>query len=618
MNASVLTALYGTDEALPLDVPLQAGLLSMTLRGGHIVDLKVTGYEVWHGITFLYRDPDWGTPEPVFRHIVHEAVGDGFLLQLDGFIPTQPAIDLRLKLHGDSNSTVKIEVRAVPHGDILTNRIGLCLMHPMHAMGQAIEIEHVDGRISRSTFPEQIPAWPPFTGVRGIRHEFAPGHWAQVRFLGDDFEFEDQRNNADASFKTYSRSNNMPRPYVLRNGAVIEQSLTLTIEAAAAPLQCAPAHDAPERAVSLKAFSQTARMPQLGLAIAPSDAHASPLILAALAELSPSLLHLTLTRPDEPVQWAGIAQLLSVSGAQLRLDISAGVTAASLSQLALTLHDVGIKPESVAVFPGHALSITAARQAFPDCAIGGGTPHFFAQFNRMEDVGPADFLSFTVCPTVHGADDASPMAGLQSLPSLLATARARHPGRSLRIGPSSLSARSSPLGKQPESDGMRRIALAKRDPRTRGLYGAAWLIGHVALAAQGGAEAVSVMSLCGDAGVLDESIGGRLLRHPTFFVLKQLARLKLIQDVTVMYDMHVVALASAGDDRADWLVANLTNAPVNVSVGNHFSACVMDATAWHAYASGWAVSPWRKLSVDLVNIVGVLQLDAFAIAIVTP
>ena len=62
MNASVLTALYGTDEALPLEVELRAGPLSMTLRGSHIVDLEVAGCEVWLGVTFLYRDPDWGTP----------------------------------------------------------------------------------------------------------------------------------------------------------------------------------------------------------------------------------------------------------------------------------------------------------------------------------------------------------------------------------------------------------------------------------------------------------------------------------------------------------------------------------------------------------------------------
>ena len=39
MSASVLACLYGTDEALPVEVALRAGPLSMTLRGGHIVDL---------------------------------------------------------------------------------------------------------------------------------------------------------------------------------------------------------------------------------------------------------------------------------------------------------------------------------------------------------------------------------------------------------------------------------------------------------------------------------------------------------------------------------------------------------------------------------------------------
>ena len=93
-------------------------------------------------------------------------------------------------------------------------------------------------------------------------------------------------------------------------------------------------------------------------------------------------------------------------------------------------------------------------------SFGGGTPHFFAQFNRLDDGGVADFLSFTVCHVVHGADDFGPMAGLQSLASLLATACARYPGRALRIGPSSIGARSSLLGRQPASDGTRRIALA--------------------------------------------------------------------------------------------------------------------------------------------------------------
>ena len=587
---------------------MRAGPLSMTLRAGHIVDLKVAGHEVWHGVSFLYRDPDWGTPEPIFQKIVHEDLEGSFSLQLEGYIPTQPVIDLVLTLHGDTQGTVKIQARAVPRGDILANRIGLCLMHPMHAIGRIIEVEHGDNRISRSLFPELVPPWPPFTGVCSIRHEFSPGLWAHAGFEGDDFEFEDQRNNADASFKTYSRSNALPRPYLLRGGAVIEQSLTLRIEPALTPINPVPAQC---RTVRFSDNAAMATMPQLGLAITVSDAQASPSVKAALANISPSLLHLTLTLPDQSVDWPGIAQLLTDSDARLRLDLSEGVTVAALHQLAIELGDAGIKLESLALFPGTSPTLAAARLDFPGSAIGSGTPHFFAQFNRMSDVLPTDFLSFTICPIVHSADDAAPMIGLQSLPSLLATARERYPGRALRIGPSSLGARNSPLGNQPASDGTHRIALARRDPRTRGLFGAAWLLGHVAQAARAGADAVSVMSLRGDAGVLHESIDGRLLRFPTYFVLVELAKLKQLRVVSVAISTDVVALSGACCGQDNWLIANLTSRTVDVTVGDAVLARVMDVVAWQSYVSGQAESPWRVLPIGNA---GFLQLSAFSIA----
>lgn len=373
MNTSVLVALYGTDEGLPSELALRAGPLSMTLRGGRVADLKLAGHDVWHGVNFLYRDPDWGTPEPVFQRIAHEIEGDGFTLQLEGHIPTDPVIDLLFTLQGDVLGTVKMQVRAVPRGDILANRIGLCVMYPTHAIGRALEVEHGDGRISRSVFPEHVPPWPPFTGIAGMRHEFSPGQWAQVRFQGDDFEFEDQRNNADASFKIYSRSNTLPRPYLLRGGAAIEQSLTLSIGSSARALVPLRAEVPPIR------FDDGAEgftMPQLGLAITSADAQASPRVKAALAELAPSQLHLTLSSPHESVDWIGMAQLLLTAGARLRLDLSCNVTAASLDQLAVTLSDAGIAPESVAVFPGTPSIFMAAQLAFPGSAIGSGTPHF--------------------------------------------------------------------------------------------------------------------------------------------------------------------------------------------------------------------------------------------------
>lgn len=479
VTASALVALSGTPEALAPEVALRAGPLSMTLRAGGLVGLKVAGREVWHGVAFVYRDADWGMPEPVFKRRVHTAEGTGFSLLLEGHIPARPPIDL----------LVTLQARAVPRGDLLANRIGLCLLHPLQAMGRPLEVEHVDGCISRSTVPERVPAWPPFTGVRGICHEFAPGHWAQPRLLGDDFEFEDQRNNADASFKTYSRSNSMPRPHVLRGGAVIEQSLTLRINAAAASVAPAPA-----RVERLTECAELARMLQLGLAIGPADARAGPRVRAALAELSPALLHLTLAGPGQPVQWAGIARLLAAAGARLRLDLAGGATEASLARLAAALRDAGITPEPVAVFSGTPPAVAAAWQMFPARAIGGGMPHFFAQFNRLEDGGPADFLGFTVCPTVDSADDAVPMAGLQALFSLLETARAASGTRPAH--------RPQQPGRPQQSAGQ--AARLGRHP------------------ARAGAEAVNVSSLRGAAGVLDDTRDGRLLRHPSFLCWRSL------------------------------------------------------------------------------------------------
>ena len=102
-------------------------------------------------------------------------------------------------------------------------------MHPMSVQGARVDIEHSDGRLSRSTFPTCIPPWPPFMLIRAIRHEWTLGHWARCELAGDTFEMEDQRNNSDASFKTYSRSNMMPRPYRLQAGVPIRHSADLRV-----------------------------------------------------------------------------------------------------------------------------------------------------------------------------------------------------------------------------------------------------------------------------------------------------------------------------------------------------------------------------------------------------
>lgn len=607
MPAYLRRVLYGTDEPVPQPLPLRAGPLALELRGVHLLALHAHGHAVWHGVAFLYRDTGWGTPEPVVQSLEYSPCADGFHVRIRAYVPAEPPIALRVDIDGDAAGRVRYAATAVPRGDIQTHRAGLCVTHPASLGGNAVEVEHTDGRRSLSTFPVRISPWPPFMLVRGIRHSYAPGAWAGCRFEGDVFEFEEQRNNGDDSFKTYSRSNLMPRPYLLRQGVAITQAVELWLEQTAAAVPAAPSPP-----LSLTIGATAAPMPVLGLGLAPEDAVRPDVVEPALRRLMPPLLHLALAFPGVPVDWLGVARCLSAAGARLRLDVAGidpGRADDELMLLAQQVRSAGIAPESLAVFPGPQRHVDAARRAFPQAKIGNGTQHFFVQLQRAEDLGGADFLSFTTAATVHCASDDAVMSGLQSLPAMVETLRARWPRAHVRIGPSGIAARDSPLGAQPASDGSRRVALARRDPRTLGLFGAAWAVAYFIQLAGAGMQAVTLMSLRGDSGVLAE--GGVPSCHPVFWALQRLAVLRgaHVRQVTVSQPGRVAALAT---DRGELLIANLGSDTLQVAIpwgGSRRPGQVMDPQAWLAYTGGSTTEPWRAFDVQ-----GVARLESFAVA----
>ncbi len=573
-HESLPRLLLGTDEPVPPVHALGAGPLQVRLRGTRLLAIEAAGHEVWHGAAFLYRDEGWGTPEPVADRTHVEQREGGFTVRIEGHIPARERIALRIEITGTPDGRLTYEAAATPCADLPANRIGVCVLHPPSSFGRRITITHVDGRGSASTLPTTVAPWPPFMGVRALRHEYADGAWARCQLEGDSFELEDQRNNADASFKTYSRSNLMPRPFRLAGGQEIRQRIVFQLEGALpAPL--------PRPVAALRVDQGLAPLPSLGLGITAADALACdrPEVAQALRQLALPRLHLGLRSPKDEVHWPGIAMLLAAGGSQLRLDIeglddpcapSAAGAHQALQALAGRMARAGVSPAQVAVFPGTPRLVAAARQAFPGAAIGSGTPHFFAQLNRIEGLGAVDFLSFTVSSIVHGADDDAVMHGLQSLPWLVRTVAQDHPGIPLHTGPSAIAAPRSPLGAQPAGDGIHRIALAQRDPRTGAMFGAAWLLGHVAGLAQAGAPAVSVLQLLGDQGILREGTGTGLHRSPAFHVLQALAGATHLRRVDTGGSGEVAALwvtRDSGDsDGADdtLLLANLTAEPVGL------------------------------------------------------
>ncbi len=644
MDRSEHLALYGTEVPEAPLLPLRAGRLSMARQGLILRDLRVDGHLAWTSLGFVWRDVHWGTLEPVIDQVDEKITAEGFTLHLQAHLSGPSHVALEVRIEGDATGELRYEAWVRPTAAVETQRAGLCLEHPMALAGQAVQVRHIDDRETVSRFPQEVPAWPPFTAVRAISHAAAPGVWGTCLLEGESFETEDQRNNADASFKTYSRPNAMPRPDRL-DGEVLWQRATLRLQPApgvgeaAHRLALAPdterQRDLPEEATATRPGRTDWQPPPVfALGLAPEDlalqAHWQPL----LRRLRPPRLHLVMDHAGEPLDTQALAGALEASGARLRLDLraiqpsgpampaqEAQEALATLTTLAHRLAAAGITPESVCLFPGQARQQEAVARAFPKSQRGAGTPYFFAQANRAERLGPAQFLSFTTCSLVHGTEAAGVMDGLRSLPSLLQTLRTRHGMDAVEVGPSGLAAPRSPLGAQPPLHRERPLTLARSDPRSGALFGAAWLVGHVAGLIAGGALAISLRGLGLEDGLLlPDPEGWR--RSPASFALEALlapatrmrgqvwaggpwarvdsegeagpcmlvahlgAQRRLLGEVmgdVISDEISDVISGKGGDRRGEGLLAG--DRPVRLQV--------LDAASWQAYCAG-APSPWRE------------------------
>lgn len=589
--------IYGTDEVIAETVELRAGALKMVFQKGKLWNLSLDEVEIWHGLGFVFRDADWGTPEPVIEQVESVVTTQRFRVNCRGYFPTHPLrLPFRIDIEGGEDGYIRFIAEATPASDLQTNRLGLCLLHPMSAGGARVGIEHIDGRKSLSTFPTHVPAWPPFMLIRAIRHEYAPGYWARCEFDGDLFELEDQRNNSDASFKTYSRSNLMPRPYTLRSGLPVRQYAELWVERRnASPAPVPDRHCPPP--VSLRVDDKGYVAPKLGTEIMADDIAQGHGVVEALLALRLSHVHLAIDGNVTLVDWEVLAALLQASHTRLRIDLSLpefpqadGV----LDALRSALKTAAIVPEGVAVFPSEKIWLDSARWRFPQTAMGGGTPHFFVQLHRSERLGEMDFLTFTTSPIVHGTRDEEVMLTLQSLPSLVETLRAKY-SMPVRIGPSTIGARASPLGRLPLPDATRRLALNREDPRCKGVFGAAWAVGYFAQFAHARVDAMTLMSLTGHSRILDAGPNGTVLRYPSYFALERLCGHDFMHDVTVSEPKRLAALAFPRERGKELLVANLTAEPVEFELEGAAvveSFAVLDAHTWKTFSA--MPDPWQE------------------------
>ncbi|MBV9492318.1 MAG: hypothetical protein JO069_21700 [Verrucomicrobia bacterium] len=608
--------LFGTLEPVSPPRKFAAGPLTAEFEAGNLRYICFHGREMMRAVSFIVRDKNWATYNPVISNETIEETGDSFGIAYDAVVKDAvQEFRYTARIFGKSDGSLSFAAKGTAETDFLTNRTGFVVLHPIHGVaGAPCTVEHVDGRIEETRFPSLIDPLQPMKELRALAHEFMPGLKVTCRMDGDTFEMEDQRNWSDASYKTYVRPLALPWPYVIPKGKGVDQSVTLAVSGTGTT-----SVETGEEGIAVALGGEAGVVPALGFGLDAADAaavieHAGMLKAAGpkhvVCSYDPSRGH------QEPAleQMARAAQAL---GAQAWLEFVIPTVdrfEEEIEKVGRAAADLGSPFATVMVSPAPDLKCTlpgspwppcppldacyrAVRKAFPGARLGGGMFSFFTELNRKRPpVALLDFVTFTTTPLVHAGDDRSVMESLESLPHVIQSVQALAGGKPYHVGPSAIGMRMNPYGDAPMANPLNiRQAMNRMDPRQRGNFGAAWNLGYLAHFARGGAWAITLGGGVGEFGLLytrrdylqpwfDEKGGF----YPAFHVFKGLAALsgRPMIETRVSRLREIQTLAATRNGDLEIWIANLTGEQKSIEFDRPLSGTVsiLEATSFEAAA----------------------------------
>jgi hypothetical protein len=588
--------LYGTDEPTPTPRLLRAGKLTAELEAGNLRYIRYDGAEVLRAVSFIVRDKDWGTYNPVIADLQIEETDGRFLVTLSAVTSdTEQSFAYLARIEGRADGTLVFTGRGTSDTGFLTNRTGFVVLHPIDGIsGTPVQITHTDGRVVASEFPDRINPIQPMSDLRMLTHTTPTGLTVDTLMLGDTYEMEDQRNWTDASYKTYVRPLALPWPYRLELGEVVDQAVKVTI---CGKVQSGRKHGE----TPLQPGSVVGTVPPLGLGLRPENTAqtlASSAVISLLGAAYFVLHHdprsghdaATLRAQIDVARELGVEPWLEALIVATDTD-AAKTEVAALGALARSLGDpfrtVMVSPvaDLKCTLPGSvwppapdaARLYKATRNAFPGARIGGGMFSYFTELNRKRPPAEAlDLISFTTAPTVHAGDDRSVMETHEAHGAIISSVTAIAKSTPWAIGPSAIGVRDNPYGAAAKNNPHNiRQAMNWNDPRQRGLLGAVWNLGYFADFATGGAAAVALGAPVGPFGVLSvpsdfpqpwyQDMGGLF---PVFHILRGLARLHRGKLRTLSFGATsgLTGFAAEKDGRLEMWVGNMTPYPVTLNL----------------------------------------------------
>lgn len=469
---------------------------SLELRGDELAEIRHRGKMILRGVRAAVRDHGWLTvPVHVEDHSLsrtgmvlrlrHEGLGAHLTSEL-----TVASEGAQLRISWDAENQIAFD----------TNRTGLVVLHPASDAGSSVTVLHDDGFIQQTMFPRAISPHQPIKGIREMRVDSQTSS-TTLRFEGDIFEMEDQRNWTDASFKTYSRPLALPFPYPLRRGERVRQSITISVEGEVASVDA--------RADEPIALYPAGDFPVIGV-----EASTAPDPGSLSADGSFRVVELDLATPA----WPAALRRAGADGLPLDLRVVTDGAPEALASVAAALraHDVrSVSPFDALLHVSTASTVAAMRDALDRAGISapvvGGTRSHFTELNREIHRLPEglDAITFTTTPLFHTLDTEQLIEAVPIQRLIAEQAVELAGGAPIHIGPVALRPRFNNVATTPEpaptrtdlAEGYGAQFTGASDPRQHARELAAWTIASAAALAIPGVATISWFETWGPRGI---------------------------------------------------------------------------------------------------------------------
>jgi hypothetical protein len=357
--------------------------------------------------------------------------------------------------------------------------------------------------------------------VSSLTAQLSDGVSVRFDFAGDTFEFEDQRNWSDASFKSQSYPPRRGGFRSSRSGDQIHQNVTLTVSGEAPPAA------ARREAIAITLGDPTGlRVPPIGFGMASHGGLLTPREAELLSALRPAHLRvdLRLSRGDYGPELDRALAACRALDCGLELAVSVSDDAANeLVALGERVRDLGVPIRRILVFHEQEQAtspswVALAREALaplaPDALIAGGTNANFCELNRHRPhYASGDGVTYSINPQIHAFDERSMTENIAAQADTVATARHFSDDAPIVISPVTLKQRFNAVATTVEPEPAPGELPSQVDPRQMSLFAAGWTVGSVRSLAQAGAAALTYFETTGWRGVMETEAGSSAPDH---------------------------------------------------------------------------------------------------------